>query len=276
MFGGGNAMMEDKTKRTRNWRSAAKNLSPATWLTAAKVIVAVIGLALLAFGVAKVTGTAGDTGVVTLIIVGALLLVSPFLIGQVEGLSVSVTSINIRFARDISELGAPKAAQILRHANLASFAETYAFIHEELAHEEMYWDAKIKLQDSLVRRCAAISSRERFRASEVRRLFRDGPPMIRVLALGLMQGDPSLVDGATIKAALLEPRSNNEQYQGLLLARDSWAALPAYDRQITHKAIKSADMPPVSGRRDLADKVLKLPVYPEQPSLLQGLAHRIE
>jgi hypothetical protein len=79
-----------------------------------------------------------------------------------------------------------------------------------------------------------------------------------------------LVDGATIKAALLEPRSNNEQYQGLLLARDSWAALPVYDRQITHKAIKSADMPTGSGRRCLADQVLKLPVYPEQPSQPQG------
>lgn len=133
--------MEDERKHKRTWRSAIASVHPAAWLTAAKVVVGAIGLALLVVGVVKAAGISANASIITLIIVGAVLLVSPFLIDRLEGLSVSTTSIDIRFVRDISELGAPKAAQILRHTNIASFADSYALIHDGLA-EKRFSDAK--------------------------------------------------------------------------------------------------------------------------------------
>jgi hypothetical protein len=55
-----------------------------------------------------------------------------------------------------------------------------------------YRSAKLHLQDLLVERSAAIARREKFDAAEVRLLFKNGAPTMRVLVLGLMQGDPSL------------------------------------------------------------------------------------
>jgi hypothetical protein len=81
----------------------------------------------------------------------------------------------------------PKAARILDRSDLANFAESYAFIHEEL-HDPRYREARVHLQDLLVERAAALARREKFDASEVRTLFKNGSPMIRVLSLGLMRG----------------------------------------------------------------------------------------
>ena len=176
------------------------------------------------------------SGGIVLIIAGALLLVCPFIIGRIERLSVSTTGLELQLSREISDLGAPKTAQILDRTDLAKFAESYAFIHDEL-NAPAYRPAKVHLQDLLVARAAAISPRDKIDASEARTLFKNGSPMMRVLALGIMQGDPSLADGATILSAISESRSANEQYQGLKLARLSWNTLARSDRQ----AIKSRD-----------------------------------
>jgi hypothetical protein len=63
----------------------------------------------------------------------------------------------------------------------------------------------------LVERAAAVADREKFDPSEVRTLFQNATPTMRVLALGLMQGDPSLADEATMLDAITNPRSANEQ-----------------------------------------------------------------
>ncbi len=81
--------------------------------------------------------------------------------------------------------------------------------------------------DLLVERAAAIARREKFDASEVRTLFRNAAPTMRVLALGLTQGDPSLADGPVIVDAIANHRSANEQYQGLNLALQCWPQLTA-------------------------------------------------
>jgi hypothetical protein len=87
-----------------------------------------------------------------------LLLVSPFVIRRVEQLSVTPSGLEIRFSRDVAGLGAPKAARILDRTDLAWFAQSYSFIHEEL---DAYREARTHLQDLLVERAAAIASREK-------------------------------------------------------------------------------------------------------------------
>jgi hypothetical protein len=222
-------------------------------------VIAAIGLGLLVVGAVKADSASGDAGGIVLVVAGALLLVSPLIIGRIERLSVSTSGLELQLSREISELGAPKTARVLDRTELARFAESYAFIHEELRDPE-YRDAKVHLQDLLVERAAAISRREKMNATEVRALFMNGSPMMRVLTLGLMQGDPSLADGATILSAIADSRSANEQFQGLKLALLCWHNLTRSDRHAIQSAIEdNPHIQPGTNRHLLATELLALP-----------------
>lgn len=228
-----------------------------TWL------LGVAGLALLTAGVIRVIGIASGAGLVTVVVAGGVLLVSPFIIARVERLSVTSSGLELQLARDVADLGAPKAAQILDRTDLAKFAESYAFVHKEL-EDHKYYSAKIHLQDLLLARAATLASSEKFDAAEVRRLFANAAPTMRVLVLGLMQGDCSLADGRTILTAVADPLSKNEQYQGLQLAKLCWQRLSRQD----HAAIKylARTDPAINAgtsRHQLAQQVLALPDSPE-------------
>jgi hypothetical protein len=216
----------------------------------------VIGVGLLIAGTVKALGASSDAGAISLVAVGAVLAIIPFIIDRVEQVSVSGTGFELRLTREISSLGAPKAAKILDRSDLASFAESYAFIHEELS-SPAYRDARVHLQDLLVERAAALARRERFDPQEVRTLFKNGSPMIRVLTLGLMQGDPSLADGTSITSAIADSRSGNEQYQGLQLALLCWSKLMESERCAIRAAVAgSHHINPGTDRQLLADEIL--------------------
>jgi hypothetical protein len=221
-----------------------------------RLLLGVIGLGLLVVGATKVSVAAGGAGATVLILAGALLIVSPFIIDRVEQFSVSGTGLQIQLTREIGALGAPKTAQILDHSDLARFAESYAFVHEEL-HDPGYRDARVHLQDLLVERAAALARRKKFDASEVRTLFKDGSPLIRVLMLGLMRGDPSLADSAAITSAIADSRSGNEQYNGLQLALLCWPKLLKSERHaIQAAATDNPHIYPGSNREPLAKDIL--------------------
>jgi hypothetical protein len=229
------------------------------WIVAAKWLVGVAGLGLLVVGAIKVISTTGDSAAVPVVIAGALLLICPFVIDRVDRVSVGTIRLDLRFTREVSALGAPKTAQILERTTLASFAESYAFIHQELRDAE-FKGARIHLQDLLVERSAAIARREKFEASEVRRLFSKGSPVMRVLVLGLMQGDPSLADAATLAGAIADGRSRNEQYQGLRLTAKCWHRLPRSGQEAIRIAINGADIPASGDRRNEANAILAFPL----------------
>jgi hypothetical protein len=222
-------------------------------------LVGVVGLALLAIGAQQVIEAASAGGAVALVVAGSLLLISPFIIDRLEQLSLTSTGLELRLSVSIAELGAPDAAQILERTGITSFAESYAFIYEEL-RDRKYQEARVYLQDLLVERTAAIARQQKFKASEVRTLFANGSPVMRVLALGLMEGDPSLADGATINSAIADSRSGNEQYHGLKLALLCWRQLSTSDRNAVRAAI--ADNPYIRDdpdREGLAEELRSLP-----------------
>lgn len=70
-------------------------------------------------------------------------------------------------------------------------------------------------------------------------MFARGALVTRVLALGLMKGDPLLADGPTVLAAIADPRSANEQYHGMELAKACWSRLPGSYRSLIRAAIKA-------------------------------------
>jgi hypothetical protein len=227
--------------------------------TIARWLVCVIGLALLVVSVREIIVGTSSAGAIALIIAGSVLVISPFILDRIEQLSVSTTGLELRLSREISDLGAPRTAQILERTELATFAESYAFIYEEL-RDPKYLEVRTYLQDRLVECAAAVARRQKFDPSEVRTLFKNGSPMMRVLTLGLMEGDQSLADDATILSAVGDSRSGNEQYHGLKLATLCWPKLPKSTRQTLKSLVRESPyIQQDADRQQLAQQLLNLP-----------------
>ena len=225
----------------------------------ATLLLGLVGLALLAAAAARVIYTSSGPGIVTLLVIGAVLLISPFVIARVERLSAGPAGYEQQLTREIAEMGAPNTARILESTDLARFAESYAVAGKELG-DSRFEAARAHLQGLLVQRAAALAHQEKFEAAEVRTLFANGSPEIRVLAIGLMKGDPSLADGATILAAIADPRSPSEQYQGLELAKVCWPQLSRSYRSAIQSVI--ADSSGIRTSNDRAGIAAELRAMP--------------
>jgi len=160
----------------------------------------------------------------------------------------------------MAEAGAPNAARVLDRTDLGRFAESYAVVDAELESPQ-YEAARVHLQDLLNQRAAALSRQEKFEPAEVRTMFANASPATRAVALGLMKGDPSLADGATILAAIADPRTPSEHDQGLELAKLCWPHLSRPYRSAIQSVIgENAAAEPDSNRRRMAAEVRALPV----------------
>jgi hypothetical protein len=226
----------------------------------ATLLLGVAGLALLGAAAARVIYIGSATGIVTLMVIGAVLLISPFVISRVERLALRQSGFELPLTREISESGAPNAARILDRTDLARFAESYAVVHKDL-DDERYEGAEAHLQDLLLERAAALARQEKFEPAEVRTLFANASGELRTLALGLMKGEPSLADGATILAAIADPHSATEQYQGLELAKHCWPHLSKpYRSAIQSVLTDNVGGAPDGARRRMAAELRTLSV----------------
>jgi hypothetical protein len=211
----------------------------------------------LAIGVWRaLAGATGSTPIV-LLAVGGLLLLSPFIVDRIEQISLSSSSLDLRLSRQIAEQGAPKTARILDHTEVASLAEAYAVIHEELVDPD-HTTVRTHLQDRLVGRAAAVARQQKLDAAEVRILFQRAAPITRVLILGLMEGDPSLVDAPTLSSAIARPATRNEQYHALLLAKRCWTQFDSSERAMIHASIDKAALSKKSRRYPMASEIRAL------------------
>jgi hypothetical protein len=69
----------------------------------ATLLLGVVGLALLAAAAARVIYTSSGAGIVTLMIIGAVLLISPFVIARVERFSVNSRGLELPLTREMAE-----------------------------------------------------------------------------------------------------------------------------------------------------------------------------
>jgi len=224
-----------------------------TWL------VALGGAALVAVAADEIVGGDGDSEAAWLVLAGVVLAVGPILFGRLTRPSAGPTGFRFDFSQEIAGLGARDTAERIDRwgGGLAEAAYAYASAHSVLAGDDMR-DARIHLQDHFVDAAAASSLVQQYDADEVRQLFRDGPPVVRVLVLGLMLGDPSLADAATIESAITSSRTANEQYQGLRLAERVGRRLPPDDRRRLRQAIEREPIPAGHTRTQLRASVLVL------------------
>lgn len=217
-------------------------------------VVGFVGLILLTAGVWQTVRVPdGGGGAIAIIAAGALLAVSPLVVDRVTTLAIGLDGVSVGLVSDIEHI-APQSAGILRQTELIGLAESYALVHEELRGAKHY-AAKVTLQDLLVKHAASLALRRKFDPTEIRRLFAEGAPVVRVLALGLMKGDSSLADADTIRAAITKSRSRNEQYQGLLLAESEWRGLSAFDKSLILAAIDAARIEVGSDRASIAERI---------------------
>jgi hypothetical protein len=215
--------------------------------------VALGGAALLAVAASELIGGDADAGVPWLVLAGGFLVVGPIFFDRLTRLSVGPDGFRFDLSLQIARLDARDTAVRIDRwgGGLAEAAATYASAHTLLAGDEMR-AARIRVQDHFVATAAASALVQQYDAAEVRR----GPPVVRVLVLGLMQGDPSLADAATIESAITESRTANEQYHGLRLAEQVGRRLPPEDRRRLRQAIEREPITDGHARTQLRATVL--------------------
>jgi hypothetical protein len=174
-----------------------------------KWLLGAVGVLTLGAGVWKaVTSQSGTAGAI-LVVAGALLIIAPFVIDRLERVSVGGTGFEIGLSRDVAEQGAPKTAAIIDRSDFAQLIEAYGVLREVLP-DPAYTEARSYVQDVLLQRAATIAQREKFDANEIRTLLANGSPIMRVMVLGLMGGDPALVDAPALAESIAKPATRTE------------------------------------------------------------------
>jgi hypothetical protein len=240
--------------------SAATTRGPVSPLVRAWTwLVALGGATLVAVAAAEIVDGEGDGGASWLLLAGGILAVGPIVFDRLTRVSVGPAGLRFDLSLEIADLGAQDTAVRIDRwgGGLAEAAHSYASAHTVLAGEDVR-DARIRLQDHFVEAAAASALVQQYDAAEVQRLFREGPPVVRVLVLGLMLGDPSLADVETIVSAITDSRTANEQYQGLRLAERVGRRLPRDGRRRLRKAIEGEPIPAGHARTQLRASVLVL------------------
>jgi hypothetical protein len=86
---------------------------------------------------------------------------------------------------------------------------------------------------------------------------------MRVMTLGLMGGDPSLVDVRSLAEGITRPATRTEQYEALRLTEWLWERFSEYERaMLAHRDAKgtaSQEQPPRPDSREDPGQVRKLP-----------------
>jgi hypothetical protein len=220
--------------------------SPASWVeTAGPRIDVIARIACLAAGcalvLAAIVGLFVDADVAALIAVlaaGAILVLLPSVVDRLRTFKAGQFEIQLM---DQIAGNARRSAEIFRRLGMESELNTYAAIYTELRGPEMK-DVRAQLLDRIVQRVSNASAVEKFDATEVKDLFKYGAPIVRVLALGLIEGDLSLIDGDLLLEAISKPLTGNEQYHALKVVLHGWGRLSEAERTELRAAINSGPM----------------------------------
>ncbi|MEU8244275.1 hypothetical protein AB0C07_38975 [Actinoplanes missouriensis] len=221
--------------------------------------IAVIGLITLVIAGWKIY-FAADPGaaLIALVIIGAVLLISPFVLPYLQAVAVNADGFELRLVREIAAQGAPETARLLNHTELAEIAEAYGVVHTQLAGDA-FLQARTQVQDQLVARASAFARRRLFDPAEIKELFPKATAPVRVLLLGLMKGDPRLVDAPTLISALTMPVTANEQYHALELAEKNLRHFTEADRTALFAALGDADFGRATSKRyEIAERLKDL------------------
>lgn len=174
-----------------------------------------------------------------------------------------ITSIKVDAKNKAVSIGlalAEDARKEITQLGLPGLAATYAFVHHQLANDPASLDLKIRLQDQLVDIARANSLSEPVTAAEIATAITSGPPAKRVLAFGILEGNPHLATCDLLTQGISGSLSGNEQYHALLASEAAWPSLTPECRRALRKSIDtSAHIPQDSDRAAVAARIRQLP-----------------
>ncbi|HEY4421487.1 MAG TPA: hypothetical protein VGN22_18315 [Pseudonocardia sp.] len=227
-------------------------------------IAAVGVLALIAGSVGSfVLGS--DAAAVAVLAAGTALLIVAVVLPRLSEFDVRTDGVSLKLTQEAAASGAPIAATVMESSGLSRFAIAYEIVHADLRGDPGLDRARVHLQDVLVERARAMAFGSKIPAAEVRALFLEGSPVLRILGIGFMKGDPSTADVGLLASAVAAPASPNEQFQALAVIEQLWSRWSRDERQYLQSRIRSTDFPPDTGRSARAAGILDLPVEPRPP-----------
>jgi hypothetical protein len=194
-------------------------------------------------------------GLIAELAAGAILVLLPSVVDRLRTFKAGQFEIQLM---DQIAGNARKSADILRRLGMESELNSYAAIYTELRGAEML-DVRAQLLDRIVQRVSNASAVEKFDPAEVKDLFLYGAPIVRVLALGLMEGDLSLIDSEVLLDAVTRPLTGNEQYHALKVILEGWGRLSPDERRELKAAVDtSRQIRPGGDRSALAQQIREL------------------
>jgi hypothetical protein len=203
---------------------------------AARILCLLLGGALLVGGLVSLFTGVDKGQLVIVLAAGLLLIVMPSIVDRIR--TMRLGQFEVHLVRQIAAT-ARKSAEILRRQGLETQLDAYATTYIELRGRE-FEGVRGEILDRILQRVANASAVEKFDPGEVKDLFWNGSPIVRVLALGLMEGDRSLIDADVLLDAVNRSLTGNEQYHALKLIRDGWTRLAPDDRHRLLAAIESS------------------------------------
>ena len=249
---------EDEPKCHNRNTSAETTRGPVSPLVRAWTwLVALGGAALVAVAAAEIVDGEGDGGASWLLLAGGILAVGPIVFDRLTRVSVGPAGLRFDLSLEIADLGAQDTAVRIDRWG-GGLAEAARLVRQRPHRPggrgragRPHPPAGPLRRGGRRQRPGAAVRRRRGPAAVPR-----GPPVVRVLVLGLMLGDPSLADVETIVSAITDSRTANEQYQGLRLAERVGRRLPRDDRRRLRKAIEGEPIPAGHARTQLRASVL--------------------
>jgi len=218
--------------------------------TAARFGVSVIGTALLGAGAVAVFVTSNSAGASTLVAAGAILLALALFANRLESLEgggfklqMRAVAAKLREAEradaDGDSVGAERLrrdAQVLLSA-MRPMAERYEQVRESLPYG---WQ-RTQVMRGIVEQARGMAGSGTFSGDDVARLFTSGGDGDRIMALGLMRGDPALASVDLAVKVIRRPRSSFEQYQALRVCQEvAERGVSASERALIEDAVATA------------------------------------
>lgn len=222
---------------------------------AGRILCLLLGGALLVAGLVALFTGVGEGQLVTVLAAGLLLIVMPSIVDRIRTLKLGKFEVDLLRQMAVS---ARKTADTLRRLGMGPELEAYAAIYTELNSPDLK-AVRGQVLDRIVERVSHAAAVEKFDKDEVKELFLNGSPVVRVLALGLMEGDLALLDGEVLLDAVGRSLTGNEQYHALKLFRDGWTRFTPEERE---RLLAAMDANPHTasgaGRTNVAQQIREL------------------
>ncbi|WP_432948780.1 hypothetical protein ACQPXM_14655 [Kribbella sp. CA-253562] len=196
-------------------------------------------------------------GLTMLLVIGLLMILVPAIVDRLE--SFEFHQLKVKLIQQLDASGARKTADTFRRLGLAREIDGYATVLAELRGPGQK-GLRASVLDQILQRVAAVAAVEEIDEDELRAMFYEGTPVLRVIALGLMEGNPRLLDSQVLLESISRSATGNEQYHGMRIARDYWNHLDEPTRAEIRSAIDgSRHFGPGSDRAKVADEIQRLP-----------------